>query len=36
MLFLLFEIGKERYCLEVSRIIEITPVVLFKKILSTF
>ncbi|HOJ71549.1 MAG TPA: chemotaxis protein CheW [Syntrophorhabdaceae bacterium] len=32
MLFLLFEIGKERYCLEVSRIIEITPVVLFKKI----
>ncbi|MCX8110078.1 MAG: chemotaxis protein CheW [Syntrophorhabdaceae bacterium] len=32
MLFLLFEIGKERYCLEVSRIIEITPIVLFKKI----
>lgn len=32
MLFLLFEIGKERYCLEVSRVIEITPVVFFKKI----
>jgi chemotaxis-related protein WspB len=32
MLFLVFEIGDERYCLEVSRIIEITPMVIFKKI----
>lgn len=32
MLFLVFEIGNERYCLEVSRIIEITPMVIFKKI----
>lgn len=32
MLFLLFEIGNERYCLEVSRIIEIVPMVFFKKI----
>ncbi len=32
MLFLVFEIESERYCLEVSRIIEITPMVVFKKI----
>ena len=32
MLFLVFEIGQERYCLEVSHIIEITPMVIFKKI----
>lgn len=32
MLFLVFEIGQERYCLEVSSIIEVTPMVIFKKI----
>jgi len=32
MLFLVFEIENERYCLEVSSIIEITPMVVFKKI----
>lgn len=32
MLFLIFEIENERYCLEVSRIIEITPMVTFKKL----
>jgi len=32
MLFLVFEIDNERYCLEVSSIIEITPMVVFKKI----
>ncbi len=32
MLFLLFKIGDERYCLDVSRVIEVVPMVLFKKI----
>jgi chemotaxis-related protein WspB len=32
MLFLLFQIGKERYCLEVSRVVEVVPMVLFKSI----
>ncbi len=32
MLFLLFEIGKERYCLEASKVIEVTPLVFFKNI----
>ena len=32
MLFLVFEIDNERYCLEVSRIIEITPIVLFREL----
>jgi chemotaxis-related protein WspB len=32
MLFLLFKIRDERYCLDASRIIEVVPMVLFKKI----
>jgi chemotaxis-related protein WspB len=32
MLFLLFEIGSDRYCLEASRVVEVTPMVSFKKI----
>jgi chemotaxis-related protein WspB len=32
MLFLLFQIGSERYCLEVSRVVEVVPLVLFKSI----
>ena len=32
MLFLLFKIRNERYCLDVSRIVEVAPMVLFKKI----
>jgi chemotaxis-related protein WspB len=32
MLFLLFQIGKERYCLEVSRVVVVVPLVLFKPI----
>ena len=32
MLFLVFEIDNERYCLEVSRIIEITPIVIFREL----
>lgn len=32
MLFLLFEIGSDRYCLDVSRVVEVTPMVSFKKI----
>jgi chemotaxis-related protein WspB len=32
MLFLLFKIRNERYCLDVSRIIEVAPMVLFKEI----
>ncbi len=32
MLFLLFQIRDERYCLEVSRVIEVAPMVLFKPI----
>jgi chemotaxis-related protein WspB len=32
MLFLLFQIRSERYCLEVSRVVEVVPLVLFKSI----
>jgi chemotaxis-related protein WspB len=32
MLFLLFQIRNERYCLEVSRVVEVVPLVLFKPI----
>ncbi len=32
MLFLLFEIGTDRYCLEASRVVEVTPMVSFKKL----
>ncbi len=32
MLFLVFEADNERYCLEVSSIIEVIPMVIFKKI----
>ncbi|OPY69544.1 MAG: Chemotaxis protein CheW [Syntrophorhabdaceae bacterium PtaU1.Bin034] len=32
MLFLLFEIGEDRYCLDVSRVIEVAPIVAFKKL----
>ncbi|RJR50745.1 MAG: purine-binding chemotaxis protein CheW [Desulfobacteraceae bacterium] len=32
MLFLLFEIGSSRYCLDVSQVIEITPLVSLRKL----
>ncbi len=32
MLFLLFEIGSDRYCLEGSKVIEVTPMVSFKSL----
>jgi chemotaxis-related protein WspB len=32
MLFLLFQIGKERYCLEASRVVEVAPLVRFKSV----
>jgi chemotaxis-related protein WspB len=32
MLFLLFEIGSDRYCLDVSRVVEVTAMVSFRKI----
>jgi chemotaxis-related protein WspB len=32
MLFLLFQIGKERYCLDVSRVVEVVPMVRFESI----
>lgn len=32
MVFLLFEIGSDRYCLEVSNVIEVTPMVSFRRL----
>jgi chemotaxis-related protein WspB len=32
MLFLLFEIGSDRYCLDASRVVEVIPMVSFKEI----
>ncbi len=32
MLLLLFEIGSDRYCLDVARVVEVTPMVSFKKL----
>ncbi len=32
MLFLLFEIGSDRYCLDASRVVEVIPMVTFRKI----